>query len=173
MPHKLDIPEEDVEWLYYEEGNTQQEIADFYNVTRSCIISRLRPKEIKERLNQFQREHKEETILIRNVYRREHKDEIKYYNIRYQKEHKEQLNLYLSTGLQGLRHKIRVRDNQNKQYRWLKSNLCRDTHIHHEWIPETSDYKFSALVDASEHLHGIIKPIIILQDNRIELLQEF
>ena len=86
--------------------------------------------------------------------------------------HKEERNIYQQTGFRGLRHKIRMIDNRNKQYQWLKRNLGRDLHIHHEWIPETAEYKFSALVDDIEHQHGIIKPIIILEDNRIELLQD-
>lgn len=72
--------------------------------------------------------------------------------------------------IQTYRDKIRQRDWRNKQYQWLKHGLA-NIQIHHEWIPETDKYTFSALVDTTEHQHGIIKPIIILEDNRIELLQ--
>ena len=140
-------------------------------------------KDHNEEVKEYQEIHKDEIKYYKKDYRETHKEEIEEYNEQYREEHKEEIkqlrqfhqeeiNIYSTTGLQGARNKIRGRDWRNKQYQWIKRGLGRDIHIHHEWIPETDEYLFSALVDASEHLHAIIKPIIILQDNRIELLQD-
>lgn len=37
------------------------------------------------------------------------------------------------------------------------------TDIHHEWIPNTADYTFIALVERDKHRYNIIDPIVILE----------
>lgn len=172
---KTDITKDEVEWLYYEEGMTQQAIADYYGVSDTKIHYVLNP-EIKPSytyMSEYYKKNKEKCNANAKDYYENNKDVCKVKNREYIREHREQITSYQLNGLQGARNKIRRHDYYNKHYQWLKRNLGRDIHIHHEWIPETDKYLFSALVDASEHLHGLINPIIILEDNRIELFREF
>ncbi|MCK4329899.1 hypothetical protein KAX02_08655 [candidate division WOR-3 bacterium] len=152
---KYDIPEEDVRRMYEVEGMSQQAIANYYGVSREVVRNRLYPKR-----KEYFREYQENNTSTAESHRK------------WKKENEEYLNICQQTGLQGLRHKIRTRDNRNKYIKWLRRGLVGDFNIHHEWIPETDKYTFSALVDRTEHQHGIIKPIIILEDNRIKLLQD-
>ena len=146
------IDDFDVERMYYEEGMSQQEIADYYGVTNKTIYWRLHPEKQKENNREWQQSKKG-------------KDWQKVFNKEYYH------TGYYQTGVQGEKVKIRQCDWRNPQYQWLKRNLG-DVHIHHEWVPGNAEYVFSALVDASEHMHDIINPIIFLEDNRIKLLQD-
>ena len=153
------IADEDVWYKHDVLGWSQQEIADYYGVTQPTIYWRLHPE------NNQRKEYLKE-------YRKIHKENMCKYTKKYRDEHKEKINLYNNTGLQGLRNKIRGRDNRDKRIKWLRRGIVGVFQIHHEWIYESDNYKFSALVDADEHRHGIINPILILEDNRIELLQD-
>ena len=137
---KLDISEEDVIRMYFEESMTQQQIADYYGVSRSCIILRLSPKRreyIKEYMKGYR--HLDKYKLSKKKWQSSDEGQAsarktmnKYYQTdrgkekikalvkKYQKEHKEEINIYNQTGLQGLRNKIRHRDWCNLQYQWLK-----------------------------------------------------
>ena len=172
-----DILDEDVRRMYEAEGMTQRDIADYYGVAYATIYYRLHPekrnpKYVKKLSNHFRLEQPKDAKEYSKQWRLEHPEYNKEACANWYQNHKEERNVYQQTGFQGLRHKIRMRDNSNKQYQWLKCGLGKELHIHHEWIPETDKYSFSALVDASEHMHNIIKPIIILEDNRIILLQD-
>jgi hypothetical protein len=68
---------------------------------------------------------------------------------------------YAHTGLQGERNKIRT-THANK-WRPYKKIIAPDSQIHHEWIFETADFRGVALVEADQHMHGIIKVIQILK----------
>ena len=151
-----DIDNFDVRFMYEYEGMTQQDIADYYGVDRMVIRNRLHPEHYRDYYKNYQKDNNN-TLESRHRWKRENKD---------------YLNECQQTGLQGLRHKIRTRDNRNKYIKWLRRGLVGDFQIHHEWIPETDNYLFSALVDTTEHQHGIIKPIIILEDNRIDISQD-
>jgi len=76
---------------------------------------------------------------------------------------------YLATGLPGERHRIRRR--HGKRWRKYKQIIAPDSQLHHEWIPETAEYRGVALVEAKAHQYGIIDVILIL-DGKITVLTE-
>lgn len=73
------------------------------------------------------------------------------------------------TGLRGERNGVRSKHN----YKWraYKNIIAPGSQIHHEWVPETADFKGVALVEADQHMHGIIDVIEILE-GKIRLLRE-
>ena len=76
---------------------------------------------------------------------------------------------YDRTGLRGQRNHIRER--HRRQYKQYKQIIAPDSQLHHEWIPETAEYRGLALVEAKAHQYGIIDVILIL-DGKITLLTE-
>lgn len=69
--------------------------------------------------------------------------------------------IYQRTGLRGARNSIRT--NHAMQYRPFKKIIAPDSQIHHQWVPETSEYTGVALVEANQHMHGFIDVIEILE----------
>ena len=76
---------------------------------------------------------------------------------------------YEITGLQGERNKIRKRHADH--YRPYKQIIAPESQIHHEWIPETANFRGVALVEKESHQYGIIDVIQILEGG-ITLLTE-
>ena len=76
---------------------------------------------------------------------------------------------YRTTGLQGEREKIRMR-HANHWWKYKKI-IAPKSQIHHEWVPETADFRGVALVEKDQHMHGIIDVIQIL-DGVIGLFTE-
>ena len=76
---------------------------------------------------------------------------------------------YQRTGLRGERSKVRSKH----RWKWLpyKQIIAPESQIHHEWIPETANYRGVALVEKDQHMHGIIDVIHILE-GEITLLTE-
>lgn len=72
-------------------------------------------------------------------------------------------------GNQGERNKIRMK--HANQYRPFKQIIAPDSQIHHEWIPETAEFRGVALVEKDQHMHGFIDVIKILE-GKITLLSE-
>ena len=77
--------------------------------------------------------------------------------------------VYNSTGLRKDRKRIRAM-HQDK-WRKYKNIIAPWSQIHHEWCPETADYRGVVLVEADQHMHGFIKVIKILE-GKIALLTE-
>jgi hypothetical protein len=73
------------------------------------------------------------------------------------------------TGLRGDRNRIRVK--HANQYRPYKYIIAPDSQLHHEWVPDTSEYRGVALVEAYQHMHGFVDVIEILE-GKIALLTE-
>ena len=73
------------------------------------------------------------------------------------------------TGLRGRRNRVRAK--HGREYRQYKRIIAPSSQIHHEWIPETSDYRGVALVETDRHMRGFIDVIEIL-DGKITLLTE-
>jgi hypothetical protein len=69
--------------------------------------------------------------------------------------------LLKSTGIQGERHKIRVR--HAHRWRKYKNIIAPESQIHHMWRDGTSEYYGVALVEKDQHMHGIINVILILE----------
>jgi len=64
----------------------------------------------------------------------------------------------------GLRRERKIVRNRHR-LRWNKhkGNWFTETEIHHEWLEGTANYRGIAIVDKTEHQHGIINPIEILE----------
>jgi hypothetical protein len=69
--------------------------------------------------------------------------------------------IYQHTGLRGARNKIRR--NHARQYQQFKKIIAPDSQVHHQWIPETSEYTGVALVEADRHMHGFVDVIKVLK----------
>lgn len=73
----------------------------------------------------------------------------------------EKKKIYKQTGVSGEREKTRMRDS----YKWrdYKKIIAPGSQLHHNWIPGTAEYTGLALVEADQHMHGIIDVIQILK----------
>jgi CTP synthase (UTP-ammonia lyase) len=76
---------------------------------------------------------------------------------------------YNATGLQGDRN--RIRNKHRHQYQRFKHIIAPTSQIHHEWIPNTADFRGAALVETDQHQYGVVNPIVILE-GEITLLTE-
>ena len=76
---------------------------------------------------------------------------------------------YFSTGLPHSRKLVRMK--HGNQYRAYKQIIAPDSQIHHEWIPNTANFRGVALVEKDQHQHGVIDVIQILEGD-ITLLEE-
>jgi hypothetical protein len=70
---------------------------------------------------------------------------------------------YQLTGLSGEKHKVRVK--HGTLYRPFKKIIAPDSRLHHEWHPGSAGYDGVALVEANQHMHGVIDVIRILEGN--------
>jgi len=131
----------------------------------------------------YYKANKEEENARAKKWREEHQEQVKAYI----EEHSEQVIAnnhesdrkggkhyakkleYNHTGLRGERSRIRVK--HAIQWRPFKTIVAPESQIHHEWIPDTSDYRGVALVEANAHQYGIIDVIQILE-GKITLLTE-
>ena len=68
---------------------------------------------------------------------------------------------YMRTGLPYKRNL--VRHSHRRKWNPFKRIIAKDSVLHHEWIPETADYRGVALVEKNQHLHGFIGVIQILE----------
>jgi len=72
----------------------------------------------------------------------------------------------------GLQHeKTLIRQKHQRIWNLYKQIIAPNSNLHHEWLPNTADFRGVALVDKEEHQHGIINPIAILE-GKITLLTE-
>lgn len=79
------------------------------------------------------------------------------------------MRLYEMTGLRHARSLIRRK--HQKKWTPFKQIIAPESQIHHEWIPETANFRGVALVEADQHMHGFIDVIQILE-GEITLLTE-
>ena len=140
-----------------------------------------------EQVRAWQEEHKEEEKAYSKKYYKEHKEEENARSKKYREKNPEQVVAngqeqgrrggkhyakklkYEHTGLQGARNRIRYK--HGREWKPYKDIIAPDSQIHHEWVPDTAEYRGIALVEAEQHMHGIIDVIEIL-DGKITLLTE-
>jgi hypothetical protein len=144
-----------------------------------------------EQRREYYKEHKEQETAYQEKYREEHPKEVKAATKKWREEHPEEVKAAskrsgqeqsrkggkhydkmleaMTTGLRGDRHKIRTK--HAKQYKPYKQIIAPESQIHHEWIPQTSEYRGVALVEADQHMHGFVDVIEILY-GKITLLTE-
>ena len=74
--------------------------------------------------------------------------------------------------LTGIPHeKDLVRGKHRRIWTPYKQIIAPESQIHHEWLPETANYRGVALVEKEQHRYGIIDVIQILE-GKITLLTE-
>lgn len=74
--------------------------------------------------------------------------------------------------MSGIPHaKNLIRKKHLKKWAPYKQIIAPASQLHHEWIPETADFRGVALVKKDQHLHGFIDVIQILE-GEITLLTE-
>lgn len=78
-PRRYDIDDFNVHFMYYEEGMTQQEIANYYGVCTATISNRLHPEKKKESNKQWILKNSEYKKEFMKEYRLEHLDYDKEY----------------------------------------------------------------------------------------------
>ena len=76
---------------------------------------------------------------------------------------------YDRTELRHIRNLIRGK--HQFHYRPYKRIIAPNSHLHHQWIPDTANYTGVALVEKNQHQHGYIDVIQILE-GRITLFSE-
>lgn len=76
---------------------------------------------------------------------------------------------YLMTGIP--HEKNLIRGKHHRRWTPYKQIIAPDSQIHHEWIPDTADYRGVALVEACSHQQGFVDVIQILE-GEITLLTE-
>ena len=76
---------------------------------------------------------------------------------------------YDRTGLR--RERNLVRGKHGQRYRPYKKIMAPESQIHHEWLPETANYRGVALVEKDAHMYGFVDVIQILE-GKITLLTE-
>ena len=79
---------------------------------------------------------------------------------------------HLKYKITGLPHERELVRGKHQRY-WApyKQIIAQNSQIHHEWIPETANYRGVALVEKDQHMHGFIDVIQILE-GEITLLRE-
>ena len=68
---------------------------------------------------------------------------------------------YNRTGLR--RERNIIRGKHQRKWKLYKDFIAPDSQLHHQWLPETADYRGVALVEANQHMRGIIDVIQILE----------
>lgn len=129
----------------------------------------------------------EKVLEQRRAYYKANKEELRAYAKKYKEENPEEVIAnhqegcrsggkyyekqlkYQHTGIPGEKKKIRGK--HQKEYKPYKDIIAPDSQLHHEWIPNTSDYRGVALVEAEQHMHGFVDVIEIL-DGKITVLTE-
>jgi hypothetical protein len=122
-----------------------------------------------EQTRVWAKEHREQVKATQEKYREVHKEEAKCRTTKYREENYSKHLEYNSTGVQGKRNVIRA-THRNK-YRPYKDIIAPDSQLHHEWVPDSPEYRGIALVEADQHMHGFVDVIEIL-DGGITLLTE-
>lgn len=74
--------------------------------------------------------------------------------------------------MQGIPHdRDLVRMKHRRKWRSYKQIIAPETQLHHQWLPDTANYRGVALVEKNQHMHGFIDVIQILE-GEITLLTE-
>ena len=129
-------------------------------------------EEVRAHSKAWAEAHPDEMLAYNRVWREAHPEKVKEKNHeadrkdgkRYEKKLES-----LRTGLQGERHRVRVK--HGRLYRPCKNIIAPDSQLHHSWRPGTSEYTGLALVEADAHMHGFIDVIQIFE-GEIELFTE-
>ena len=169
-------------WKQHPERRKPEEAEErnrnWYNQNRGEVLKRMREKRKQEpevyrvRDKQWRDGHLEEARESVRVWNLNNPEEVKANSLEASRKggkYYEKRLEYRRTGLQGQRNKIRSA--HRKQYYPYKKVIAPDSQLHHEWIPNTADFRGVALVEKNQHMHGYIDVIQILE-GEITLLTE-
>ena len=129
-------------------------------------------EKIKAQNRAWHQVHREKEKAAKKKYREEHPEEMKvqgYKSSRKGGKYYAKALAHKNTGLQGERNIIRSK--HRREWLSFKLIIAPDSQIHHEWVPESVNYHGVALVEADQHMHGIIDVIQIIE-GEITLLTE-
>ena len=73
----------------------------------------------------------------------------------------EKMRQYQMGGIPHTKNIIRCK--HRRIWQVFKQIIAPNSQIHHEWIPETANYRGVALVETDQHIHGFIDVIQILE----------
>jgi hypothetical protein len=127
---------------------------------------------VLERQRAYNRAHKEEANARGKKYREEHPEQVRANNNEIGRrggKYYDKTLEYKKTGITGEKNRIRMK--HVRRYKPYKAIIAPESQIHHEWVPNTSEYRGVALVEKDQHQYGIVDVIEIL-DGKITLLTE-
>jgi hypothetical protein len=117
----------------------------------------------KARAKRYYEAHKEEVLARTKKWQEEHPEEVIAHNQeegRKGGKYYERKLAYEHTGLQGARNRIRMK--HNREFKEIKDTLAVEVELHHEWVPDTSEYRGMAFVEKDAHRNGFIDVILLL-----------
>ena len=121
---------------------------------------------------QWRTANKDRMQKTRNQWRVANPEKVKATNQETQRKGGKHYERNIQYRMVGLPHEKRlVRGKHNRYWTPYKQIIAPESQIHHEWIPETADYRGVALVEKEQHMHGYIDVIQILE-GEITLLTE-
>jgi hypothetical protein len=129
-------------------------------------------EKILEQRRAYYKAHKEQENAATKKWREEHPEHVIVKNREKGRKGGRRYAKHLkgkTTGIQGDKNIIRAK--HAREYKPYKDTIAPESQIHHEWVPDTSEYRGVALVEADAHMHGFVDVIEIL-DGKITLLTE-
>ena len=110
------------------------------------------------------RTHKEERRVSNQLWRLNNPKKAKAIDNEHNRKGGKYYEKHLKYQLTGLAHERNiVRQRHCYYYRPYKRIISPNSVLHHEWLPETSNYTGVALVETDQHQHGYINVIKILE----------
>ena len=125
----------------------------------------------QQQSREWLREHPEEKREWNRLWRLDHPEEVKANDKetrkggKYYEKHKQ----YKMTGLP--HEKTLVRQKHQGIWTPYKKIIAPESILHHEWLPNSADFRGVALVETDQHQHGYIDVIQILE-GKITLFSE-
>lgn len=158
--------------------NKEERIRRYGEVAYAKLLQQRRdwrrdhPKEVKERDQEWKRTHRKEIRESDRLRCLDNPDRVKANSqeiSRKDGKYYERHRKYFSTGIP--HEKELVRGNHGCLYRPYKQIIAPDSQIHHEWLPDSANFRGVALVEKNQHMHGFVEVIQILE-GEITLLTE-
>jgi len=118
----------------------------------------------KERIALYGEEKYKRYLKQTQEWKREHPEIVKANNAEYNQKEGKFYNKKIEDDRKELRRKRNIiRACDRKRFRKFKNIIAPKSQIHHEWLPESPNYRGKALVEADTHMHGFIDVIQILE----------
>ena len=119
---------------------------------------------IEERIARYGEEKYQKCLEQSQEWRKSHPEIVKTSNAEYNRKEGKFYHKKVEDDKKELRQKRNIiRACDRKRYRKFKNIIAPESQIHHEWLPESSNYRGTALVEANPHMMGYINVIKILE----------